>query len=372
MKKIQVGLPVTLSGKYSTQGKESFNGLGLWVEKVNSYGGILVGKSQKKVPVELIYHDDKSNPENTRKITKKLILEDKVDILLGPYSSTLTVASAETTDLYNRVLWNYGGSSDEVTCGRFKKIVSTITPASGYFEPFLYFIKEREKNIKPVAIAFAKDSGFSTEGAKGAMSICEQLGISYKLFKYKSGKENFIDIARQLRLEGIKYVLGVGRFEDDLNLAKHLKGFCSCLVAAGIEEFKNRMQKKAEGFFSVTQWEPIVEHNIDFGVTSKQFADLYQKKFKKIPDYVSAQSFNMGIILEKFIEETNSTDEQVLMDKITNSNFCTFYGNFEIDQKSGLQVGHKTLLIQWQNGKKEIVCPVGQRTARAVFTINEN
>ncbi len=367
MNKIRVGLPVTLSGKYAIQGKRSFSGLDLWVENTNRSGGVLLESDTKKIPIQLIYYDDESSPANTRYITKKLILEDKVDILLGPYSSTLTIAAAETSELYNRVLWNYGGSSDEIASRRFKKVISAITPASGYFEPFLNFINQWDKSIKTVAIVFAQDSGFSTKVAKGAVNVCKLLGINYKIFKYRSGKENFIDIVKRIREQDIKCVLGVGRFEDDLVFAKHLKGFYSCLVAAGIEEFKNRLQEETEGFFSVTQWEPVVEHKIDFGLTSRQFTDLYRKKFHETPDYVSAQSFNIGVILENFIMEAGTVDEEVLMDKVTSSKFCTFYGDFEIEPVSGLQTGHKMLLTQWQNGQKEVVYPVKQQTARAIL-----
>ena len=367
MDKVRIGVSATLSGKYGLQGKESFNGLNLWVENTNRSGGILFKKLSKKVPVELIYYDDKSNPENTRQITRKLIRKDKVDILLGPYSSALTIAAAKISEHHNRVLWNYGGSSDEITNSGFKKVVSSITPASRYFEPFLNFINEQDKNTKSVAITFARDSGFSTEVARGAMGYCKELGIAYKKYTYDSGNEDSNDIVNQIKLEKIKYVLGVGRFEDDVNLAKHLKSFHSCLIAAGIEEFKNQLQKESDGFFSVTQWEPKVEYNTDFAVTSKQFTDLYQKKFKRTPDYLSAQSFNMGIILEKFIEETDSVDEEHLMNKVTRSKFCTFYGDFEIELRSGLQIGHKTLVTQWQNGKKEIIYPFSQRTAQAIL-----
>lgn len=367
MNNIRVGSSLTLSGKYGIQGRGSFNGLLLWVEKINRSGGLLLEKDAERFPIEFIHYDDKSDPKNTSLITKKLIVEDKVDILLGPYSSTLTIAAAEMSERYDRVLWNHGGSSDEITNRQFKKVVSAIAPASRYFEPFLNFIGQRDKNVKAVAIVSAENSGFSTSAAEGAVGICKRLGISHETFKYKSGSENFTEIARQIRMKNIKYVLGMGRFEDDLRFAKHLKGYCSCLVAAGIEEFKNRLQKDAEGFFSVTQWEPIVEHKIDFGVTSEKFKHLYKNKFQQTPDYVSAQPFNMGTILENFITETGSVDEEVLMKKVVNSRFCTFYGNFEIEQRSGSQIGHKTLLTQWQNGIKEIVHPAEQQTAEVIL-----
>ncbi|MGI9553778.1 MAG: amino acid ABC transporter substrate-binding protein [Thermodesulfobacteriota bacterium] len=358
MDKIRIGVSATLSGKYSLQGIASFNGLLLWAEYSNQSG---------KVPVELIHYDDKSNPENTGQITRKLILDDNVDILLGPYSSSLTIAAAKISEQYNRVLWNYGGSTDEIIRSGFKKVVSSITPASRYFEPFLNLIFIKEKNSEPLAIVFAEDSGFSSEVAKGAKSKCEEYGIVFKKYTYASGTEDFSNIVKHISSEQIKYVLGVGRFEDDVNLAKHLKNFNACLVAANIEEFKNILREDSEGFCSVSQWETDLEYNIDFGITSKQFTDLYRKRFNKIPDYTSAQAFNMGIILGHFIVETGSCNEEILMDKIVDSDFCTFYGNFEIDKESGFQTGHKTLVTQLQNGKKEIIFPIEYKTSEMIL-----
>ena len=363
MDKVRVGVSATLTGKYSLQGIESFNGLVLWKENTNKSGGIKLKNSSSKIPVELIYYDDKSDPENTSEITRKLVLEDKVDLLLGPYSSSLTLAAAKTSESLNRVLWNYGGSTDEITKSGFKKVVTTITPASRYFEPFINFIHNQDNNLKKVALVFAKDSGFATEVAKGAMSVCDSLGIEYHTYTFNSGNEDFSDIINLINNEKIKYLLGVGRYEDDVNLAKHTKNLCSCLLAASIAEFYKQLKKESDGFFSVTQWEPNTKFNVDFGVSSKYFTDLYLEKYKKIPDYVAAQSFNMGVILEKFIGESGSFDQEYLLKKITDAKFCTFYGNFELEKSTGFQSGHKTLVTQWQNGKKEIIYPFEQQTS---------
>ena len=114
MDKIRVGFSSTLSGKFSLQGINSFNGIKLWENYINKKGGILVESISNRLPVELVYYEDNSNSENIKKIYKKLITEDKVDILLGPYSSSLTLEAAKVSKHYNKTLWNYGGSSDDI------------------------------------------------------------------------------------------------------------------------------------------------------------------------------------------------------------------------------------------------------------------
>ena len=153
MEKIRVGFSSTLSGKYSLQGTNSFNGIKLWESYINSRGGILVESISKRLPVELVYYEDNSNPENIKKIYKKLITEDKVDILLGPYSSSLTLEAAKLSNHYNKTLWNYGGSSDDICGTGFNNIISSITPSSSYFIPYFNLILSIEPEIKNVASA---------------------------------------------------------------------------------------------------------------------------------------------------------------------------------------------------------------------------
>ena len=368
MDRIRVGLSATLTGRYSLQGIESFNGFKLWADNVNSSGGIKLDNPERNLPVDFHFYDDESDPKKTEEITRKLILEDKVDILIGPYSSSLSVAAAGISEQLNRVLWNYGGSTDVLSESRYKKVISSITPAGRYFHPFINLIIEMNQNTgahpPTVAIVFALDSGFSNEAAKGAMNHCDKLGIEYNVHNYNSGNRDFREIVEKIGSENTRYVMGVGRFEDDVNFAKVLKGFNTCLVAAGIDEFKNLLNLESEGVFSVTQWEPEAEYRTDFGLSSKEFTELYSIKYGKRPDYTSAQSFNMGIILEYLICETGSFDDEILKNKIEDLKFCTFYGNFEIEPGSNLQTGHKTLVTQWQKGKREIIYPLEQQTSQ--------
>lgn len=363
MTKIKLGLSATLTGSYSLQGIESLNGLILWTEFQNSSGGIFVKEANTIVPVELIYFDDGSIPENTSSITKRLITEENVDFLLGPYSSSLGLASAKVANKYDRILWNYGASTDELLSDEYKNTVNLITPASRYFHPFLDLIKHQQKANSSIAIIFAEDSGFSRQVSGGAKRYSEELGLTYEVYTYMSGTDNFLSILDQIKKSNIEIVLGVGRFEDDLRLAKYLKGFNACLVGASIEQFKNVMGNESERFISISQWEPGINFNPDFGISSEQFTNLYLERFGKLPDYTSAQSFNMGNVLTHFIRNLGTLNENKLRNEIINSVFSTFYGKFETDKNSNTQTGHTTIVTQWQNGRKEIIYPPEHSTS---------
>src|ERR1035438_5077273 len=110
---ITIGLSVSLSGKFHLQGQQALQGARLWQSYINAQGGIVVQNGETR-SVRLIWCGDRSQISCARKNVFRLMREDQIDILLGPYSSSLTMAVVEIAEEYKKVLWNHGGSSDEI------------------------------------------------------------------------------------------------------------------------------------------------------------------------------------------------------------------------------------------------------------------
>ena len=142
MKSFRIGFSATLSGRHAVQGKESLKGIKLFTEHLRERGGIKTPDG-KLLPPELVFYDDASVPEKTRENTLRLIEKDRVDILLGPYSSSLTLACVETAEQAQRVVWNYGGSLDDIPARARGKTVNAITEASSYFQAVVDMIHSR-------------------------------------------------------------------------------------------------------------------------------------------------------------------------------------------------------------------------------------
>ena len=92
---IILGAAVSLTGKYSTNGKHTQNGYNLAVKRINEKGGVKVGG--KKYKFDIIYYDDESNSGRAAQLAERLIKQDGVKYMLGPYSSGLTKAIAPIT-----------------------------------------------------------------------------------------------------------------------------------------------------------------------------------------------------------------------------------------------------------------------------------
>jgi len=86
---VKIGIPVSLSGQFQIQGNQALAGLQAWAEDVNQTGGMRFSEADSPRPVAVIHYDDASRPEQVRLLAQRLILEDRVDLMMGPYSSVL-------------------------------------------------------------------------------------------------------------------------------------------------------------------------------------------------------------------------------------------------------------------------------------------
>src|SRR6266581_7223487 len=92
---IHVGMTAALTGRYSLPGRQALLGAQAWVEDTNRVGGIWLHGRRAQLLLRLTSYDDASEPETCAALTERLIIEDQVDILLGPYSSGLALRAAE-------------------------------------------------------------------------------------------------------------------------------------------------------------------------------------------------------------------------------------------------------------------------------------
>ncbi len=372
MDSFKIGLPATLSGRHAIQGRESLQGIKLFIEELCARGGIETRGGKSLVP-ELVFYDDESIPEKTRENTLRLIAKDRVDILLGPYSSSLTLACVETAEKAQKVVWNYGGSLDDIPSRARGKTVSAITGASSYFEAVVDMIHGCYAEAVEISVLRLEGSKFSQTVCEGALLRAEKLGISAVVYDFSSGTEDFSAVLTHPESREASCVLCCGGMEDDINLAKWIRrnsdfdfGVVATLAAA-VNEFEKRLGRETDGFVSTSQWEPTLSFSPDFGPSPEEFSDRFARAYGHTPDYTAAQSYNMGLIIEEFIKRTGGTDEQALLREALRSRFTTFYGDFRVDPKTLRQTGHRMLVTQWQDGEKKIVFPKEYSNSRLII-----
>ena len=196
---LTVGAALSQTGMYALQGQQALQGLRLWVEETNAHGGLFVPELRRAVSLQLIAYDDHSRRADVEQLIARLISVDRVDFLIGPYSSGLAHAAAAIAEAHQKVLWNHGGSSDAIMRQGFRWSVHLPTPASGYFAGLFACLLRHGAEAGRVAIVKRRRGTFSTEVAAGAKQQAERGGFPVlSPFFYPDDPNHLVSLAEAL------------------------------------------------------------------------------------------------------------------------------------------------------------------------------
>lgn len=357
-------MPVSLSGQFKVQGKQALAGLEAWARDANGHS---------RGPFRIVHYDDASDRSLVKDVTRRLIVNDKVDVLIGPYSSNLTLAAAEVSEEHGMLLWNQGGASSLVYSHGYRWIIGVLTPASRYLTGLLPMVRDANSASNTIALLRASTGEFPRGICSGAIESAETLGFDIVFTtEFSVSTTDFTPVLSQLESTKPDVIVAVGRVRNDINIAKTLvsngvKAKTVATVAAGVQQFHDYMGSSADGFVGPSQWEPGVDFTPDFGPSPNQVVKSLANGILEHIDYPMAQAYAAGLVMERCLLEANSSDSLALRNAAAALKFSTFYGNFQIDGQTGRQVGRETVLVQWQHGKKAVVWPPDQANAALVF-----
>jgi branched-chain amino acid transport system substrate-binding protein len=360
-KPVLIGATVSLEGKYKEASFMIRNGLRLWEKEINQRGGLL-GR-----PVKLILYDDKSKKELVRHFYEKLLTKDKVDLVFSPYSTPLTIVASEVSERHQFVMLASGASGEIIWERQYKYIFGVYSPAGRYFIGLLDLMARN--GLESVAILYEKTS-FNVYTAKGAQDWAKRFGLKvcYKM-SYESGEAELPGLLKDVRgidPDGIilcAYPTDCFELLRLMKEAKYRPKVLGFTIAPALPDFYNRAGDMSEGVFGPSQWEP--DERIPFPGTKKFISD-FTTFSKKLPSYHAGSAYATCQILETAINHSLSLDHEKIRDFILSLDAVSVIGRFKVDHK-GKQIGHSPIIIQWQNGKKEIVYPRKMQTASPRF-----
>jgi branched-chain amino acid transport system substrate-binding protein len=362
-----VGVPVSLTGQFQVQGRQTLSGLQTWCQDANAASLDSLG------PFQLLHYDDASDSATVREVTRRLIVDDKVDLLIGPYSSVLTSAAAQVAEEQGKLLWNQGGASDNVYQQGYRWIVGILTPASHYLVGLLPLVRRTDSLAKSVALLRASTGEFPRAVCAGVTETAESGGFEIVLeAEFDASCQDFTAELAIIEAAEPDVVVIVGRVQNDLRLARQLAESSINVgvvvaVAAGIQGFQDDLSSLAERFVGPSQWEPDAQHVPDCGPINAQVMVSFARHGHQTVDYPMTQAYAAGVVIQRCLEATGSADSQDLREAAASLQFSTFYGNFQIDGETGRQIGRETLLVQWQSGKKAIVWPQSSGSTELVY-----
>jgi branched-chain amino acid transport system substrate-binding protein len=345
------GGAISQTGRYAEPAGRQVNAIKLWVDDVNARGGLLGRK------IKLVLLDDKSDTQTAIKLYEKLITEDKVDVLLAPYSSGITEAVANVNERYKMPFVAYGAASRPIWEKGRKYIFNIVAAADDYQKGAVHLAKQI--GVKKAAV-IGEDSLFPRESGKGAVEWCKKLGIEVVVQEnYPLKQTDFNALLQKIKAAGAEAIFSNSYFADaaaqvrqlrELNI--NLKMF-SGTVGPGLPKFAEQLGPTAEYVLGYSQWEPIPQVLKHPGM--KEFIDAYEKRYGEKPNYHAGGAFGALQVTEAAIKQAGSFDREKIRAAMATMDVQTIFGRYKVDAKGWNS--HEGITFQILQGQRRVVWP---------------
>ena len=373
---IVLGAAVSLTGKYSTNGKHTQNGYNLAVERINSKGGVKVGGKSYKF--EIIYYDDESNSKRAAQLAERLIKQDGIKYMLGPYSSGLTKAMAPVTEENKIPMVEANGASRSLFTKGYKYLFAVLSPANQYLEVAIDLAVEKNGG-KPVKIAMAfEQDAFSQDVRLGIVDAAKRTG-SKIIIDDKLPKELNDMAATLAKVKATK--------PDVLVVSGHSKGALTAIrqisemkvdvpmlamTHCDASKLAKQHGKKSEYALCAAQWHKTLSYKDKFFGNGKKYDKDFTKEYGYAPPYQSAESSAALLVYKDAFERANSFDTEKLRNALAKTDMQTFYGNIKFG--SGGQNTAKPMVLfqvrcKGDTCENKVVAPTKWASAKLVHPI---
>jgi len=346
---IRIGASISNTGTYAKIGRYMQEAYLLWERQVNERGGIL-GR-----PVKIVIYDDKSDPGTAVKLYEKLVTEDKVELLLGPYSSPISMAVSVIADKHKQPMVLPVAASTAIFTRGFKYIFMILAPGESYMEGVVDIAASRGARTAAVV---SEDTAFPKSVAVGAAQVAEQRGLRV-VFRdsYAKGTTDFSAMITKIKAANPDIFIAGSYFDDAVAITRQMRelDFNPKVIAfsagSDLPEFYQQLGKNAEYVYSPTPWEAEMPFP-----GSKEFVEAYRKMWNRDPIYQSAAAYGGVLIFEKAIQQVGRLDRERIREALLKLEDTNLFGLYKVDER-GLQIGRKMAILQWRDGKKVLVWP---------------
>ena len=362
---IILGAALSFTGKYKTNGTHTKNGYDLAVQRVNEMGGVQVGGKNYKLKVT--YYDDESTPARGAQLVERLIQQDGIKFLLGPYSSGLTKAMAPVTERYKVPMIEGNGASRSLFNKGYRYLFAVLSTSEQYLAEAINLAAEKAKaegrdpaSLK-IAGAFENDP-FSQDIRAGVLDDAKKYGMQM-VIDDKLPKELSDMTATLTKVKALK--------PDVLIVSGHSKGAATAIRQISEQKVNvpmlamthceaadvtGKFGSDANYTLCATQWAETMSYEDKWFGSASDYAKTFEAQYGYVPPYQAAESSASVLVWVDAFQRANSFDTEALRDAIAATDMQTFYGNVKFDD-TGKNIAKPMVLRQIQDGEYRVVAP---------------
>jgi branched-chain amino acid transport system substrate-binding protein len=359
---IVLGTAMSQTGKYAREGKFYVDAYQMTVDAINKAGGVKVGG--KSYMLELKMYDDQSDPNLCVRLYTRLVTSDKVNLLLGPYSSGITIPASSVSEKYEIPMIQGGGASGQIFSRGYKYIFGTLPKAEFYFLSAVAAAANLNPPAKTAALVYSNEA-FDRSVADGSRQLLKDYKIE-KVYdeEYQPATQDFTSILAVIKSKNPDLILVAGHEENSLNFIRQAQAsdvspkMWVFTVGPPTGDFRKTLGKAAEYVYGVTPWLEDMEIGGEIFRSAREFGKQFKERFGYEADYHVA-SGAADVLAYKFaIEKANSLDPKKVRDALAGLDVETLYGRVKFETTGQIAMGQ--VLIQIQDGKLVPVYAAGK------------
>jgi branched-chain amino acid transport system substrate-binding protein len=375
---LRIGVIYPLSGNMALLGKMSFEGAETARKEQNETGGLL-GKQIEYVVA------DAPDAKAAVAAAERLITVEKVKLIIGTYSSSLSFAATNVANKHGVVYWELGAISDPIVEREFDYVFRTCPAGSMYSQNALKCMAEElapriDKKPDALKVAFVyEDSLFGTTMAKYGKEAADEYGMKVVAeAPYNAKSTDLTSVILRLKAARPDFLLYPGYFTDQVlffRQAKELRFDFKQIITvggSGIAKFGETLGNLADGILCVGF--TSLDTNPDFAKGIDKFKETFQKHMGKLPDGPYPLMNYMGTnVLFDVIEKAGSLEARKIRKAALTVDIpmggTPTGGGVKFDPETGQNVRAITPIYQWQeNGTKLSTCwPEEAAVAEMIF-----
>ena len=368
---IVFGFSTPITGALEYAGVPSKKGYEAWAEMVNAQGGIYVEEYKKKLPVRLVYYDDKTNPTTAARIYEKLITQDKVDFLLSPWGSSIGFAVSQIAQKYKKPIIFVWISSDPIYKQGYDYVFSIIEPASRHCWSAVKVLMDKKivKDDPPEKLFFITAKELYPKTADtGAMEYAKDKGFKTYYEEVEKGCKDFTPVITRMKNEGVDGIVTSTYYADFFVMFRQFQelGFRPKYIYAAHSDLIDFAEA-----FSPDLVEGVCAHGF-WGMSwdtpeNQAFIERYKKRWGEDPNQWSI-TVTSAQVMKQAIEKAGTLDSEKVKETLQEGDFSCMLSKVKYVNEGGYTNLNKlaaTGLLQWQNGKLVFVYP--QEVAEGTF-----
>ncbi len=372
---IVFGAAVSFTGKYSTNGKHTKNGYDLAAKRLNEMGGVKVGNKTYKIKIK--YYDDESTPARSGQLAERLIKQDKIKFILGPYGSGPTKGMAPITEKYKIPMIEGNGASRVLFNKGYRYLFAVLTTSEQYLTESINLLAAefkkdgRDPKTAKVAIAVENDP-FSMDIRAGVVADAKRWGmkivIDDKLPRELTDMTATLTKVKALRPDALivsghsKGAALAVRQTAQMKVDVPMLAITHCEAADVIGKFGG----DANYTLCATQWAETMTYKDNWFGFAGDYAEAFKEAYGYMPPDQAAESTAAVLVYVDALARAGTFDTEKVRDAIAATKLETFYGWVDFDD-TGKNIAKPMVLRQIQKGKLVPVAPSKFAAGEVIF-----